>query len=99
MDQKIKDAAGQFRYGVAGTICQIGLFCPCCGDVNFHVTNGQGERVGEIKKMFDGCEELCLGTNKFKVIFPHNVTVEDRSLIFASAMLIDLQYFEVQKNN
>ncbi len=99
MDQKIKDAAGQFRYGIAGTICQIGLCCPCCGDVNFHVTNGQGERVGEIKKMFDGCEELCLGTNKFKVIFPHNVTVEDRSLIFASAMLIDLQYFEVQKNN
>lgn len=99
MDQTIKDANGQFRYGVKGTICQIGLCCPCFGDVVFDVTNQGGEHVGEIRKMFDGCEELCLGTNKFKVIFPNNVTVEDRSLIFASAMLVDLQYFEVEKKN
>jgi hypothetical protein len=99
MDQKIFDHTNQFRYGVAGTICQLGLCCPCLGDVVFNITNQAGEPVGEIRKMFDGCGELMLHTNKFKITFPNMLTAEDRALVFSSAMLIDLQYFEVSKNN
>ena len=75
MNQKISDAQGQFRYGVQGTICQLGLCCPCCGDVKFDVTNQNGDSVGEIRKMFDGCGELFLGTNKFKVVSRHMPTL------------------------
>mmetsp|Transcript_22143 Transcript_22143/g.32155 ORF Transcript_22143/g.32155 Transcript_22143/m.32155 type:complete len:156 (-) Transcript_22143:212-679(-) len=99
MDQRILDAQGQLKYGVVGSICQIGLCCPCCGDVVFHIKDHNGGEVGDIRKVFGGLGELCLGVNRFKLNYPPNASELDHYLLFSSAMLIDLEYFEKNKNN
>ena len=97
MNQKVFDDQDKLKYNVEGSICQIGLCCPCCGDVKFDVTDAQGGSPGVIKKLFGGCSELCLGTNKFKVTFPKNATEPDKSLLLGATMLVDLQYFEAKE--
>jgi hypothetical protein len=99
MDQTISDHTGADKYKVVGNVCQLGMFFPCCGDVVFNVTDQKGGPPGEIRKIFDGCSELCLGTNKFKVTFPKNATEPDKSLLLGATMLVDLEYFEVKKEN
>ena len=100
MDSHVYNSMDQKVFEIGGTFCQPAICFPCCGDVLFEVKDPKTRStVGEIRKMFDGCGEICLHTNKFKLLFPQNITPENRSLLFGAAMLIDLEYFEVQKNN
>lgn len=52
MDQVIMDSDGTQIYGAAGTICQPGICCPCCGDVDFEITDAAGQpTTGKIAKV------------------------------------------------
>ena len=98
IDQKIYDANGILKYNTIGSICQCGMFCPCCGDVEFSVLKYPENRpAARIRKVFGGAGELCLGTSTFKTEFPGGCSNEDKALVFASTMLLEIAYFEKGK--
>lgn len=98
MDQQIFDVAGALKFVTSGSLFQCGLCCPLCADIDFTVSK-QGKPVGHIKKLrIDPCE--CVKeTNRFLIDFQGLTDPTERRLALASAMLLDLQYFEQNKNN
>jgi len=99
MDQQILDKNGGMKFTVAGSICQCGMCCACCADVKFDVSDKSGNVVGAITKPALTLGEACVKTNRFVVDFPKQCTMEDKHLLVGSAMLLDLQYFEKNKND
>lgn len=99
MDQQVLDKDGGTKFTVAGSICQCGMCCPCCADVKFEVADKSGSVVGGITKPALSCGEMCVSTNRFVVDFPKQCSMEDKHLLVGSAMLLDLQYFEKNKND
>lgn len=98
MDQKIYDTDGNQIFGAEGSICQIGIFLPCCGAVEFDLTDANGQPSdGKIAKIFGGCGEIMAGTNKFRINFPTGATAAHKMILLANTMMIDFQYFEKQK--
>lgn len=97
LDQQVYDAQNMLKYKVYGSICQIGLCCPCCGDVRFSVKDMAGGPDGHIQKIFT-CGELMGLNNKFKITYPPKTPQGDKALVLGATMLLDLQYFEVKKN-
>lgn len=98
MNQQIRDDRGALLYTTSGSVCQLGLCCPCVGSVDFQIKQA-GAAVGSISKRPLTCEE-CIGkTNRFTVDFPAKASPNEKRLIFAAAMLADLEYFEQNKNN
>jgi len=98
MDQKIFDKTGQQVFTTSGSICQFGMCCPCCAGVSFDVKK-DGNKVAGIEKMALSCGELCLKTNRFKISFDQVTDPDEKKLVLGSAMLLDLEYFEQNKNN
>lgn len=99
IDQKILDARENLRFTVNGSICQCGACCPMCADFNFTVHDNVGMQVGGIVKPALTCSECCLKTNRFALSYPQQATMDDKRLLTAAAMLLDLQYFEVNKKH
>eukprot|EP01051_Picozoa_sp_SAG22_P014221 SAG22_NODE_1693_length_3799_cov_2.227568_3_plen_271_part_00 len=99
MNQKIIDASGTQIYGVNGSICQLGLCCPCLAPVVFDITDAGGAKQGEIKKVFNGCAECLAQANAFKITFPAKATTDQKNLVFAACMLVDLEYFEKKEDS
>eukprot|EP00927_Polykrikos_kofoidii_P079671 TRINITY_DN76469_c0_g1_i1.p1 TRINITY_DN76469_c0_g1~~TRINITY_DN76469_c0_g1_i1.p1 ORF type:complete len:326 (+),score=61.59 TRINITY_DN76469_c0_g1_i1:69-1046(+) len=97
MDQQVFDANQNLRFSVAGSLCQCGICCPCCSDVNFDIDDEDGNTVGEISKKALTCGEICMKTNRFMIDFPKQCSIDDKHLLLGSAMLLDLQYFETKK--
>lgn len=97
MDQQIFDSDGKQKFGVAGTICQCGMCCACCADVHFDITDSMGGQVGQIVKPALTCAECCKRTNRFEIEFPAQCTLDDKRLLLGATMLLELQYFEVNK--
>ena len=59
MDQRIYGVDGRQIYGAAGSVCQMGIFCPCLGTVEFDITGTNGQLTdGRISKIFGGCGKL-----------------------------------------
>lgn len=98
MDQQVFNASQQPVFTTQGSICQGGIFCPLCFDVDFSVKKGDAQ-VAKISKMALSCEEACVKTNRFMVEFGQITDAQEKKLLLASAMLLDLEYFEQQKNN
>jgi hypothetical protein len=98
MDQQIFDKDDNLLLTTYGSICQCGLFCPMCCDVEFDILKN-GQEAGKITKMALTCSEACLKTNRFKVDFGTLKSPLEKRMAFASAMLLDLEYFETNKNN
>jgi hypothetical protein len=96
MDQKVLDARGNEIFTVDGSICQMGMCCPCCAPVNFSAKKGDTQ-VGGVEKLPLDCSDLCLKTNRFIVDFGTLKDPTERKLMLASAMLLDLEYFEEDK--
>eukprot|EP01065_Artemidia_motanka_P016807 TRINITY_DN2040_c0_g1_i1.p1 TRINITY_DN2040_c0_g1~~TRINITY_DN2040_c0_g1_i1.p1 ORF type:complete len:323 (+),score=87.58 TRINITY_DN2040_c0_g1_i1:78-971(+) len=100
IDQKLFAAGSTTPTLNAGpvTCCQLGLCCPCCDPVDFPISK-QGAHVATVTRpQMDCCE--CAGMfNRLKVDFGTVADPKERMLIFASAMLLDLEYFEQNKNN
>merc|ERR1711920_365732 len=99
VNQLIYDSNDALRYEVTGPICQCGAFCGCCADFHFDVNDEDGATVGAITKKALSFKECCMRTNRFEVDFPQQCTMEEKRLLVGSAMLLDLQYFEQNKNN
>lgn len=98
MDQQIKSTSGETIYTTYGSICQLGLCCPFCASVDFDIRKGDNS-VGTISKRPMTCAECCKKTNRFTVDFPKGASPNEKRLVFAAAMLADLEYFEQNKNN
>lgn len=99
MDQIVYDKDGNKVYGVAGSICQIGMCCPCCGEVKFDVTNPADQEVGSINKIFGGCAEVMTGCNQFQCVFPTDANPQQKMVLLGATMGLDMSYFEKSKNN
>jgi hypothetical protein len=97
MDQQVYEGTSEnMLFRTEGHLCQAGMLCPCCNSVNFNVSKGN-QQVALIEKMSLDMEELCLNTNRFMVHFDKIVDNTEKKLLLASAMLLDLQYFEKKK--
>jgi len=96
MNQVSADEKGAERFKTSGSPFQLGMCCACCAGVEFNIRRG-GEVVGKVEKMSMDLEELFLNTNRFTVDFGQLTDPIDKRLALASAMLLDLQYFETQK--
>mmetsp|Transcript_45473 Transcript_45473/g.75538 ORF Transcript_45473/g.75538 Transcript_45473/m.75538 type:complete len:234 (+) Transcript_45473:75-776(+) len=97
MDQQIYDETGKLIFTTYGSICQLGMCCPMCASVDFEIKQDD-KKVGLISKRPMTCGE-CLGkTNRFIIEFPMEKKANERKMIFAAAMLADLEYFEQKKN-
>eukprot|EP00929_Paragymnodinium_shiwhaense_P038206 TRINITY_DN20233_c0_g1_i6.p1 TRINITY_DN20233_c0_g1~~TRINITY_DN20233_c0_g1_i6.p1 ORF type:complete len:193 (-),score=31.50 TRINITY_DN20233_c0_g1_i6:527-1105(-) len=94
MDAKIKNASGQeVMHTGPSTLCQIGMMCPCCAEATVPVTK-DGKPVAHITRNAVTLCELCQKTNRFTIDFGSIQDPVQRKQIFASAMLLDLQYWE-----
>lgn len=98
MDQQVFDAKSNLMFNTSGSICQLGICCPCCSSVTFDVTR-EGTNVASIEKMPLTCGECFKKTNRFVVDFKDRQDPLEKRMIFASAMLLDLEYFEENKND
>jgi hypothetical protein len=96
MDQQVQDAKGQLLFTTSGTVCQAGMCCPCCSDVNFDIQKNGTNTAGIEKKALD-CEDICLKTNRFIVNFDKITDPTEKRMLLSAAMLLDLEYFEQQK--
>ena len=62
--------------------------------------NRNGKEIGKIQKKFSGLlKELFTDSDNFGVYFPKEMSINEKCLIFASTFLIDMVYFENNKNN
>ena len=52
MNQQIKDETDTEIYHVSGGVCQLGICCPCCGEVVFNIEEGTGggQPVGKVRQ-------------------------------------------------
>eukprot|EP00397_Hematodinium_sp_SG-2012_P057219 GEMP01071304.1.p1 GENE.GEMP01071304.1~~GEMP01071304.1.p1 ORF type:complete len:247 (+),score=43.97 GEMP01071304.1:222-962(+) len=95
LDNDIFDVDDRLSYVISGSVCQIGLCCPC-GPASYQIKSGTGivNPSGLLTKEFNGLAECCLKANMFAIDFPPNAPLDHKALILGSVMLIDLQYFE-----
>jgi len=96
MDQKVLGANGAEIFSVDGAICQMGMCCPCCAPVTFAAKKGDTQ-VGGVEKLPMDLSDACVKTNRFIVDFGELKDPTERKLMLASAMLLDLEYFEEDK--
>ena len=89
---------GTAKYKVGGTLCQLGACCPC-DTFHFEIEDLVTGSRGSLRKHFNGCEELLTAINQFVIIFPPDALPEDKAALLSSMVLLDLAYFEVNKNN
>merc|ERR1719433_1816987 len=98
MDQQVYDKSGNKLFKVEGMECQPGMCCPCCCTVDFDVLK-DGSPVASISKQALTCTEMICKTNRFIVDFDKITDPTEKRMLLASAMLIDLEYFEQKKND
>jgi hypothetical protein len=89
--QKVMGQGGAEMFSVSGGICQWGLFFPCCAPVGFEARKA-GTAVGGVERKTLECREM--RTNRFIVDFGSISDPQERRMMLASAMLLDLEYFE-----
>jgi len=46
-----------------------------------------------------GCGECLLGLNSYEIDFPQNSTQEEKTLILAAGLLMEIEFFETKKGN
>mmetsp|Transcript_99111 Transcript_99111/g.303019 ORF Transcript_99111/g.303019 Transcript_99111/m.303019 type:complete len:236 (-) Transcript_99111:99-806(-) len=96
MDQQVLGANGSTMFTTVGGICQMGVFCPLCADVDFEIKKND-QKVGGITKKSLTLQDACAKTNRFSVDFGSLTDAAEKRMALASAMLLDLEYFEQQK--
>merc|ERR1712060_1005758 len=97
MDQQVFNASGSLIFTTAGGVCQLGMCCPCLDNVRFEMQNLSGQKVGGVEKLPMDCAELFLRPNRFVVDMSGFQEPGNRRMALASAMLLDLTYFEEKK--
>jgi len=98
MDQQVLNANREVSFITQGSPCQCGMFCPCCAGINFNVKKPfGGDKVGSITKLPMDIMECAFGANRFVIDMAGVTDPVERRMMLASAMLLDLAYFEQQK--
>eukprot|EP00756_Hemistasia_phaeocysticola_P008424 Hpha_TRINITY_DN14614_c0_g1::TRINITY_DN14614_c0_g1_i1::g.48074::m.48074 len=77
--------------------CQMGFCCPCCVDLNVPVFQ-QGKQVATLTHMKHTFCEMLSCINRMQIDFGSVKEPRDRALLFASLMLLELEYFEHNTN-
>mmetsp|Transcript_75790 Transcript_75790/g.222238 ORF Transcript_75790/g.222238 Transcript_75790/m.222238 type:complete len:240 (+) Transcript_75790:67-786(+) len=98
MDQQVFDKEDKLLFTTQGGVCQAGMCCPCCFSVDFDIKK-DGVKAATISKRPMTCCEMCQRTNRFLVDFDQITDPNEKRMVLAAAMLIDLEYFEQNKNN
>ena len=98
VNQNLYNETNDLIFTTYGTLCQPGWCCPCFCPITFNVKNHKGGSDGQIIKGYQNLIELCCQLNRFKVIFPPEATEQDKTLLIGASMLLDLEYFEQNKN-
>mmetsp|Transcript_16928 Transcript_16928/g.41967 ORF Transcript_16928/g.41967 Transcript_16928/m.41967 type:complete len:268 (-) Transcript_16928:458-1261(-) len=100
--EELHTAKGEHAYTVRGSCWQAGMCCPCY-DATLDVVDrkGEGERVvGNVTKRAGDCgqaaKEAFLDLQNFDVKAPEDATPDEKALLVATALMLDLQYFENQ---
>jgi len=93
VEQEVYGPNKNFIFKTAGTLCQTGIWCSMCAGVYFDVTK-HGQKVAQIERLPMETEECCLMTNRFMIDFNSIQDPQERKMLLASAMLLDLAYFE-----
>jgi len=102
MAMEVYDKDHKLAYLIEGSCCQCGLCfpAPCgpCKEVIFDIKDprrGDSKPVGQIRKVFSGCMKQCLtDADNFIAYFPAHANWEEKALILAAVIMIDMRYFE-----
>lgn len=84
---------------VNGGCCQMGLFCPLpcgpCAEVNFDVTDTEGNEVAHITKKIPGCCKFLMApdVDNYEVDFDKLSQLDTRLSMIMLAIFIDFRYF------
>ena len=93
MDQRIYGVDGRQIYGAAGSVCQMGIFCPCLGTVEFDIAGTNGQLTdGRISKIFGGCGEIMAGANNFRVRFPTGASPGEKMALIGALSFSSLPF-------
>jgi hypothetical protein len=97
IDHQVKGMDGNMAFTTSGSPFQFGMCCMCCADANFDVSK-DGEKMGSLTKVKLNCAECTMpNTNRFLIDFGSVSDLGEKKLMLASAMLLDLVYFERAK--
>jgi len=90
----IQDEAGETLVHISGPICTFA----CFGDVQFDIlARGTNQNaIGTVTKKWGGIlrEEFLSNADNFACVFPMDMSIKTKALIFASTFLIDFMFFE-----
>jgi hypothetical protein len=95
----IIDAQNQMKWKITADCCQCGM-CGGCGEVLFPVYSSNKSDLspnnsdGCIKKLDGGCKEMMSDATNFEILFPMNMSPEDKFMLIATALMIDYRHFE-----
>lgn len=78
--------------------CQTAIVCPCCADLVIPVTQ-QGKEVASFTHHKFTCCELLGMMNRMSVDFGSVQDPKDRAMLFASMMLLELEWFEKKQSS
>ncbi|CAD7953448.1 unnamed protein product [Amoebophrya sp. A120] len=87
-------------YTIKGTCCQLGACLPAGGSAKYPIYKGDNnkEKVGMFTKMGKGVmqfvQELLADAQTFKVTCPPDARAEEKALLLAAGLMVDLQYYE-----
>ena len=79
--------------------CACMSLCPCNDYELVIIDTKTGERVGNLAKKANGCEECLTGTNRYLVVFPQGSTADEKLELVSSAIHLDYNFFEQSKND
>eukprot|EP00392_Amoebophrya_sp_AT5.2_P016652 g16930.t1 len=100
--EEIFNSRDQHLYTVTGSCVQCGACCPC-GDARYDVVEAKsGRNVGAVVKTSRGCgqclQEAFADVQGFDVTAPGNAGADEKALLMATALMIDLQYYEREQD-
>jgi len=89
----VHDETDTLKFKISGSGCQPGLFqglfcnwsCETCQSIDFDIYDAAGENIGALQKSTK--------TGNFTTFFPTGVTSNDRALLLAASIMLDLTYF------
>jgi len=87
----LQDESGATILSIVGPCLVHG----CFGDVQFDLLSN-GQNVGSVIKKWRGifAEAWLSNADNFACVFPHDLSIKGKALVFASTFLIDFMYFE-----
>ncbi|CAD7953450.1 unnamed protein product [Amoebophrya sp. A120] len=97
---KTSDGGEKHLYTIKGSCCQCGACLPAGGSASYPIYDGEhhDREIGEFKKMGGGIKqfamELLADAQTFQVTCPDNAHNEEKALLLAAGLMVDLQYYE-----